>query len=35
MILLLFLQENIVAEFLESKNIDPAVKAAKDIKGPR
>lgn len=27
--------ENIVAEFLESKNIDPAVKAAKDIKGPR
>lgn len=30
-----FLQENIVTEFLESKNTDPAVKAAKDIKGPR
>lgn len=28
-------QENIVANFLESKDIDIATKAVKDIKGPR
>ena len=30
-----FAQENIVANFLESKDIDVATKAVKDIKGPR
>lgn len=30
-----FVQENIVANFLESKDIDVAAKAVKDIKGPR
>lgn len=30
-----FVQENIVANFLESKDIDVATKAVKDIKGPR
>ena len=30
-----FVQENIVANFLESKDIDVAIKAVKDIKGPR
>ena len=28
-------QENIVANFLESKDIDVATKAVRDIKGPR
>ena len=30
-----FVQENIVANFLESKDIEVATKAVKDIKGPR
>ena len=30
-----FVQENIVANFLEFKDIDVATKAVKDIKGPR
>lgn len=30
-----FVQENIVNEFLDSKNTDTAIKAIKDIKGPR
>lgn len=30
-----FVQENIVANFLESKDIDVATRAVKDIKGPR
>lgn len=30
-----FVKENIVNEFLDSKNTDTAIKAIKDIKGPR
>ena len=30
-----FVQENVVANFLESKDIDGATKAVKDIKGPK
>jgi len=31
----LFVQENLVANFVESKDIDAATKAVKDVKGPR